>query len=125
SQSLSSHPMEASISSATDAETLPWKEPTWNVVSEEERAWIEHVKSLSEEEFVKLVDSIASWLDEVPNDPQCKADLYDLARRDHLPLLKREDEFCPLIFGTVCELEDLIYDVWLDRKSTRLNSSHV
>src|SRR5699024_3146559 len=94
------------ISSATDDVPLPWEEPTWNLVSEKERAWIEHVKRLSEEELVKLVESTDSWLEKVPNDTKYRAGLYDLARLYQLALSSREDEFFDLIFGTVEELEN-------------------
>ena len=109
--------MEATnpICSETDLGLAPWEEPTWNLVSEKERAWIECVKNLSEEELVKLVESTDSWLEKVPNDTKYRAGLYDLARLYQLALSSREDEFFDLIFGTVEELENLILDGWIER----------
>src|SRR5699024_9921002 len=94
---------------------LPWEEPTWNVVSEEKGEWIKRATSLSKERFVKLIECTNSWLDKIPNDAKYKAGLYDLACRYHRIMSSREDEFPDLIFDTICGLEDLILDVWVER----------
>ena len=57
--------METPISPATDAEVLPWDEPSWDETSDYEREWIERIKSLSEEEFGKLEIGRASCRERV------------------------------------------------------------
>ena len=111
--------METPISPATDAEVLPWDEPSWDETSDYEREWIERIKSLSEEEFGKLVDFTSRWLDNFPDVDEMKAVFYDRARRDHLALYARlgefDEDFDDFLFNTIEKLEDFIYVGWIKR----------